>query len=67
MFKKFILHFFPVKHHMLGRWCLHDKSKISWKIDMANIDHCGACVFTQDKNNVEKPCNKEKCSQKLHN
>jgi hypothetical protein len=32
---------------MLGRWCLKDKSKNYWKIDMANTDHCGTC--TQEK------------------
>ena len=28
----------------LGRWCIKDKSKNNWKIDMANVDHCGTCA-----------------------
>jgi Zn ribbon nucleic-acid-binding protein len=57
MFKQFILQFFPAKRPMLGRWCLHDKTKIPWKIDMANIDHCGTCAFTQNK--INKNVNKK--------
>jgi hypothetical protein len=30
---------------ILGRWCLNDKSKNNWKIDMANVDHCGTCSY----------------------
>lgn len=28
----------------LGRWCTKDKTKNNWKVDMANIDHCGTCA-----------------------
>lgn len=45
MFTQLILRFFPTKRLVLGRWCLHDKSKNHWKIDMANIDHCGTCTM----------------------
>jgi hypothetical protein len=34
---------------MLGRWCLKDKSKNYWKIDMANTDHCGTCANKEEK------------------
>lgn len=33
----------------LGRWCIKDKSKNNWKIDMANVDHCGTCVYETQK------------------
>lgn len=36
----------------LGRWCLNDKSKNNWKVDMANTDHCGTCSYDQPKNTV---------------
>ena len=31
----------------LGRWCLMDKSKNNWKVDMANTDHCGTCAYEE--------------------
>ena len=34
-----------IKLNPLGRWCLNDKSKTNWKVDMANIDHCGTCSY----------------------
>ena len=34
-----------MKPIILGRWCLNDKSKNNWKIDMANVDHCGTCSY----------------------
>jgi hypothetical protein len=39
-----------IKPTPLGRWCLNDKSKNNWKIDMANTDHCGTCSY-----NLQKP------------
>lgn len=44
MFTHRILRLLSVKRPLLGRWCLHDTTKIHWKIDMANIDHCGTCA-----------------------
>jgi hypothetical protein len=44
---------------LLGRWCHKDKSKNDWKIDMANMDHCGTCA--NDSPNQE---NKLKSSSK---
>lgn len=46
MLTQFLRRFFLVKPPILGRWCLHDTSSRSWKIDMANIDHCGTCAQT---------------------
>jgi len=34
-----------IKPIPLGRWCLNDKTKNNWKIDMANMDHCGTCSY----------------------
>jgi hypothetical protein len=34
-----------MKPILLGRWCLNDKSKNNWKVDMANVDHCGTCSY----------------------
>ena len=59
MFKQFVMRLFSEKRPILGRWCLHDKSKNHWKIDMANIDHCGTCVVTQEKT-TDEHCKKEK-------
>jgi len=36
---------------LLGRWCIKDKSKNGWKIDMANVDHCGTCSYQPQKSN----------------
>lgn len=47
MLTQFLRRFFPVKPPILGRWCLHDTANRSWKIDMANIDHCGTCALTR--------------------
>jgi hypothetical protein len=33
----------------LGRWCIKDKTKNNWKIDMANVDHCGTCATETQK------------------
>lgn len=33
----------------LGRWCLKDTSTTYWKIDMANMDHCGTCANEKAK------------------
>jgi hypothetical protein len=33
----------------LGRWCIKDKTKNNWKIDMANTDHCGTCSYDNQK------------------
>lgn len=38
-----------IKPAPLGRWCLNDKSKNNWKIDMANTDHCGTCSYEVQK------------------
>jgi len=54
MFAQSILRFFRVKRPVLGRWFLHDTSKKYWKIDMANIDHCGTCTLPQKTNAGEK-------------
>jgi hypothetical protein len=63
MIKQIILRLFPAKRPMLGRWCLLDKSKHLWKIDMANIDHCGTCDLTKDKkSNVDIKHNDDKSS-----
>jgi len=42
---------------LLGRWCTSDKSKNKWKIDMANIDNCGTCLYSDLKkvNNIKNP------------
>jgi hypothetical protein len=46
-----IYHFLnTIKPIPLGRWCLNDKSKNNWKIDMANTDHCGTCSY-----DIQKP------------
>lgn len=34
---------------LLGRWCLNDKTKNNWKVDMANTDHCGTCSYEHPK------------------
>jgi hypothetical protein len=44
MIKNIIQRLFSARPTLLGRWCLRDKSKIHWKIDMANMDHCGTCA-----------------------
>ena len=44
MIKNIIQRLFSARPTLLGRWCLRDKSKIHWKIDMANVDHCGTCA-----------------------
>jgi hypothetical protein len=54
MCKKFLRRFFPAKQPMLGRWCLHDTSNHHWKVDMANVDHCGTCAHAKDMRKVEK-------------
>jgi len=60
MFKQIMLRFLSAKRPLLGRWCLQDKSKVFWKTDMANTDHCGTCSNTQDKNDNEKKRNEGK-------
>jgi hypothetical protein len=42
----------------LGRWCIKDKTKNNWKIDMANVDHCGTCA-TETQKPVLKPLDLE--------
>ena len=37
---------------MLGRWCITGNRKNNWKIDMANTDHCGTCVYMPQKKPV---------------
>ena len=59
MLKQIMTRFFPAKRLMLGRWCLNDKTKNLWKIDMANIDHCGTCALSEDKKNDEQKHKKE--------
>jgi hypothetical protein len=54
MFRQIILRLFPAERPLLGRWCLNDKTKNSWKIDMANIDNCGTCTFTKKNTSSEK-------------
>jgi hypothetical protein len=44
MIRKFIRRLISLDTPLLGRWCHRDKSKNDWKIDMANIDHCGTCA-----------------------
>ena len=60
MLRKIIIRFLYAERPLLGRWCLNDKSKNNWKIDMANIDHCGTCKFKQEKHITEKNPKKEK-------
>jgi hypothetical protein len=55
MFKQIISRLFSVKTPVLGRWCLIDKTKNHWKIDMANIDHCGTCTSKE----LNSPSNME--------
>jgi hypothetical protein len=43
-----------IKPTPLGRWCLNDKSKNNWKIDMANTDHCGTCSYDVQKTEPKK-------------
>ena len=56
--------FFATKRPMLGRWCLHDTTKHSWKADMANIDHCGTCTLSKvtkaTKETKETPAKEKK-------
>ena len=49
MFRRIINHLRGMGPPPLGRWCLKDKSKNDWKIDTANTDHCGTCVYEQSK------------------
>lgn len=44
----------------LGRWCIKDKSKNNWKIDMANTDHCGTCSYDPQKTNVKNTAQENK-------
>lgn len=50
MFKHIVSRLSSINLNPLGRWCLKDKSKNNWKIDMANIDHCGTCSY-----DIKKP------------
>ena len=34
---------------LLGRWCILNKQLNNRKIDLANIDHCGSCSYTEIK------------------
>ena len=34
---------------MLGRWRILNREYNDRKIDMANIDNCGTCYYTKDK------------------
>lgn len=43
MLRRIFYHLRSAQPALLGRWCLMDKSKNNWKIDMANVDHCGTC------------------------
>ena len=52
-------HLISLKPPPLGRWCHRDKSKNDWKIDMANIDHCGTCANEATKTFTEKSLTKE--------
>ncbi len=38
---------------LLGRWCILNKNKNKWKIDMANIDNCGTCSYNHIKNTIK--------------
>ena len=35
--------FFQTEVKMLGRWARQSRKESNWKVDMANIDHCGTC------------------------
>ena len=45
MLKRIIDRLRAIQPSPLGRWCLKDKTKNDWKIDMANTDHCGPCSY----------------------
>ena len=57
MFQRIISRLRAMKPIPLGRWCLNDKSKNNWKVDMANTDHCGTCSYETplDKTKPVKP------------
>jgi hypothetical protein len=48
MWKQMMLRLFAEKRLVLGRWCLRDTTKHPWKVDMANIDHCGTCTLSKE-------------------
>jgi hypothetical protein len=50
MFSRIFRRLSEIKPPLLGRWCIIDKSKNNWKIDMANVDHCGTCSYEAPKN-----------------
>ncbi len=46
----FIARFYNIYTPMLGRWAITYNYKVqNWKIDNANVDHCGCCEIVNSK------------------
>jgi hypothetical protein len=46
----FIARFYNIYTPMLGRWAITYNYKVqNWKVDNANVDHCGCCEIVTSK------------------
>lgn len=47
--KVYISSFLKTDLTLLGRWKLDNFKQTKLKIDMANMDHCGTCLFKDNR------------------
>lgn len=49
MIQRYISRIFKRDLTLLGRWKLDNFKQTKLKIDMANMDHCGTCLFKDNR------------------